>query len=218
MTREALVPRIDAFLPQTQCTRCGYPRCRAYAEAIARGEADFNRCPPGGDYTLDALARLLVRPAKPLDPALGAPGRRVRAVVDEARCIGCRKCLDACPVDAIVGSRRRMHTVIAASCTGCELCLPPCPVDCIVLVPVPPADTGPWAEYTRAETDAWRAHTEARLRRLETRAKERKERARGRSAEPRLADIPAPEEIRRELRAALERARRKRAANVRRPE
>lgn len=211
MVPDELVTRIDACLPQTQCTRCGYPRCRAYAEAIAQGEADFNRCPPGGDYTLGALARLLGVPAKPLDPTLGMPGPRVRAVVDEVRCIGCRKCLDVCPVDAIVGSRRRMHTVVAALCTGCELCLPPCPVDCILLVPAASTANGPWADYVRIEADEWRARTEARLHRLQARAQARKERTRLRSAEPRLADIPPPEEIRRDLHAALERARRKRS-------
>ncbi|BAU49308.1 ferredoxin [Sulfurifustis variabilis] len=208
MAPEDLVGRIDACLPQTQCTRCGYPRCRAYAEAVARGEADLNRCPPGGDYTLHSLARLLGVPPKPLDPGVGAPRPRVRAAVDEARCIGCRKCLDVCPVDAIVGSRRQMHTVIAPLCTGCELCVPPCPVDCILLVPAPPAAAAPWNEYARAEADEWRERTGSRLLRLGA----RRERVRRRSAEPTLADIPPPEQIRRDLEAALERSRQRRAS------
>lgn len=135
-TRE-LVSALDAWLPQTQCTRCGYPRCRAYAEALADGRADLNRCPPGGETTLAALARLLDRPVLALDPACGAHGPRVRAVIDEVVCVGCRKCLDVCPVDAIVGARKLMHTVIEAECSGCGLCVPPCPVDCIALVPGP---------------------------------------------------------------------------------
>jgi electron transport complex protein RnfB len=210
MVTQELVGAIDACLPQTQCTRCGYPSCRAYAEALARGDAELNRCPPGGDYTLRSLARLLDLPPRPLDPALGAPRPRARAVVDETRCIGCRKCLDVCPVDAIIGSRKHMHTVVAKLCTGCELCLPPCPVDCIALVPAAPVAGGPWAAYARAEANEWRKRTEARLLRLEA----RKGRGPRRHAEPRLADIPPPERIRAELRAALERVRRKRAART----
>ena len=132
----ALVARIDALLPQTQCTKCGYPGCRPYAEAIAGGEADIDRCPPGGEEGVARLARLLGREPKPLDPANG-PYRPPRAaVIDEAACIGCTKCIQACPVDAIVGASKLMHTVIGSWCTGCELCLPPCPVDCIAMVPV----------------------------------------------------------------------------------
>jgi len=206
-----LAERIDALLPQTQCTRCGYPRCRAYAEAVARGEADFNQCPPGGETTLNALARLLGREPKPLNPANGSTLPRRRAVIDESRCIGCRKCVDVCPVDAIVGARRWMHTVIAAQCSGCELCLAPCPVDCIEMVPVdPPADAGPWPDYSAGEVAAWRARTEARLQRLADRKERREERRAARRTASAPADAPPPEVIRAELRAALERARRKR--------
>ncbi len=149
---------IDAWLPQTQCTRCGYPNCRAYAEAIAQDAAAINRCPPGGETTLTGLARLLKRPYLPLDPAYGPHTPRVRAEIDEAVCIGCRKCLEVCPVDAIVGAHRLMHSVIASECTGCELCLPPCPVDCIRLVPVAVApQAGRWPDYTDEET-AWARH------------------------------------------------------------
>jgi electron transport complex protein RnfB len=131
-----LARRIDALLPQTQCTKCGYDGCRPYAEAIARGEADIDQCPPGGDAGVASLARLLGRAAKPLNPANGAYRPPQVAVIEEEACIGCTKCIQACPVDAIVGASRRMHTVIASWCTGCELCLPPCPVDCIALEPV----------------------------------------------------------------------------------
>lgn len=133
--REDLARRIDAILPQTQCTRCGYPTCRAYADAIADGIADIDRCPPGGAAGVDALAALLGRASKPLDPACGAEAPPVVALIEEDTCIGCTKCILACPVDAIVGAGKRMHAVIAQECTGCELCLPPCPVDCIRLVP-----------------------------------------------------------------------------------
>lgn len=126
---------IDALLPQTQCTRCGYPGCRPYAEAIARGEAEINQCPPGGAATIAALAGLLRRDPLPLNPANGLEGPLLVAVIDEAACIGCAKCLPPCPVDAIIGARKQMHTVIASLCTGCELCIPPCPVDCISMVP-----------------------------------------------------------------------------------
>ena len=131
----ANVDAIDALLPQTQCQRCGYPDCHAYAEAIAQGAADINRCPPGGDPTIAALAGLLHRPAKPLDPEVGTFATGTVAVIEEAFCIGCTKCIQACPVDAITGAQKQMHTVIEALCTGCGLCLPPCPVDCIQLSP-----------------------------------------------------------------------------------
>ncbi len=130
-----LVEQIDAVLPQTQCTRCGYPACRPYAEAIAAGSADINQCPPGGEITIRELARLLGRIEKPLNPVNGLARAPTVAFIDEARCIGCAKCLPACPVDAIVGAQRFMHTVVAQLCTGCDLCLPPCPVDCIELRP-----------------------------------------------------------------------------------
>jgi len=130
MTTE-LARRIDALLPQTQCTRCGYGGCLPYAQAIANGDADIDQCPPGADAGVERLARLLGRAAKPVNPANGAVMPPRVAVIDEAVCIGCTKCIEACPVDAIVGARKRMHTVIAAWCTGCELCVPPCPVDCI---------------------------------------------------------------------------------------
>jgi electron transport complex protein RnfB len=126
---------IDALLPQTQCTRCGYQGCRPYAEAIADGTAPINQCPPGGAATIAALAALLHRDALPLNPANGVEGPPLVALIDEATCIGCAKCLPPCPVDAIIGARKQMHTIITALCTGCELCIAPCPVDCISMVP-----------------------------------------------------------------------------------
>ncbi len=126
---------IDQLLPQTQCTRCGYDGCRPYAEAIAGDRAELNQCPPGGAATIDALAQLLGREPLALNPANGVEGPLLIAQIDEERCIGCAKCLPPCPVDAIVGARKQMHTVVVELCTGCELCVAPCPVDCIVMLP-----------------------------------------------------------------------------------
>ena len=143
-----LAAQLDDALPQTQCTRCGYPNCRAYADAIASGNAEINQCPPGGHDGIVRLAALAGRAVVPLNPANGAQGPRHLAVIDEGWCIGCTLCLDACPVDCIVGGPKQMHTVIDALCTGCELCIPACPVDCITLV----AASGP-----RTGWDAWSA-------------------------------------------------------------
>jgi electron transport complex protein RnfB len=134
----ALAGRIDALLPQTQCTRCGYPACKAYAEAIASGEADFNQCPPGGAAGIVKLADLLKTLPKPLNPANGVEKPLETALIDESLCIGCTLCIQACPVDAIVGAPKLMHTVLNSWCTGCELCIAPCPVDCITMVKVEP--------------------------------------------------------------------------------
>jgi electron transport complex protein RnfB len=130
------VDEVNALLPQTQCAQCGYPGCRPYAEAIINGSADIDQCAPGGDATVTALAKLLGRPARTLNPDFGAYQPPSVAVIREQQCIGCALCLAACPVDAIVGAHRYTHTVIRSECTGCELCLPPCPVDCIDIVPL----------------------------------------------------------------------------------
>ncbi len=134
---DPLVDRIDAILPQTQCGQCGYPGCRPYATAIAKGEADINQCPPGGETGMRALADLLGVEPKTLNAEFGQPKPKAVAVIDEPLCIGCTLCIQACPVDAILGAAKQMHTVIASECTGCELCVAPCPVDCISMQPIP---------------------------------------------------------------------------------
>jgi len=190
---------VDALLPQTQCTRCGYPDCAAYARAIAHDSAPINRCPPGGDATIAALAQLTGRAAAPLDPACGAEAPLLVAVVDEARCIGCTICLQVCPVDAIVGAPKRMHAVLDLWCSGCELCVAPCPVDCIVMRPA----MRPWTdEDVRLSLERHRAR-DARL-------------MRGERVADRRATIAAPidgERARRHatVAAAIERAKARRA-------
>ena len=134
-----LAEQVNALLPQTQCTKCGYQSCLPYAQAIVNDNAPINRCPPGGDAGIQSLASLLNRPILPLDETCGAHQSLQIAVIDEQHCIGCTLCIQACPVDAIVGASKRMHTVVADWCTGCDLCVPPCPVDCIEMVPVHPA-------------------------------------------------------------------------------
>ena len=141
-----LAARIDAALPQTQCTRCGYPDCAAYAQAIAEGAADINQCPPGGTEGIARLAAITGRPVLPLSAEHGAEGPRAVAIIDESWCIGCTLCIKACPTDAIIGSHKKMHTVVEPYCTGCELCIPVCPVDCIQLENVSGAATG-WAAW-----------------------------------------------------------------------
>jgi Na+-translocating ferredoxin:NAD+ oxidoreductase subunit B len=152
MSFPALKDRINAALPQTQCTRCGYPDCAAYAEAIALQGVPINQCPPGGAEGIAQLSAITGQPALPLNPANGVEGPRAVAVIDEAWCIGCTLCLDACPTDAIFGSNKLMHTVIEPHCTGCELCIPVCPVDCISLENVTGEQTG-WAAWSQAQAD-----------------------------------------------------------------
>jgi electron transport complex protein RnfB len=165
-----VVARIDALLPQTQCTRCGYSGCRPYAAAIASGDAEINQCPPGGSAAIRALAELLGREALPLNPVNGVESPPRVAWIDEARCIGCARCLPPCPVDAIIGAAKYMHTVLAEHCTGCELCIAPCPVDCIemhcVSVPQDPSIQSP-LNRTR-----YHAHSERLLRRASDRQRE----------------------------------------------
>jgi H+/Na+-translocating ferredoxin:NAD+ oxidoreductase subunit B len=164
---EALAARIDALLPQTQCRRCGFDACRPYAEALARGETALNRCPPGGAALIGDLATLLDRPPLALDPACGTEAPPFVAFIDEPACIGCARCLDPCPTDAIIGARKRMHTVISADCSGCELCVPACPVDCIRMVPAPGLACEPLARETVAERAThFRRLYESRLSRL----------------------------------------------------
>jgi len=160
---DTLTARIDALLPQTQCTQCGYDGCLPYARAIAQGDAPINRCPPGGDAGVAALAGLLQQPVIALDRSCGEPGPLTVAVIEERHCIGCTLCIKACPVDAIAGANKRMHTVIPDWCTGCGLCVPPCPVDCIVMTPALPATR----EWSRADADAARHRHRARTARLQ---------------------------------------------------
>jgi electron transport complex protein RnfB len=154
-----LFDRINAALPQTQCTRCGYPDCAAYAQAIAAGSAAINQCPPGGAEGVRRLSAITGLPVQALNPANGTEGPRTVAFIDEAWCIGCTLCIKACPTDAIMGSNKMMHTVIEPYCTGCELCLPVCPVDCISLENVTGAQTG-WAAWSPAEAEQARERYE----------------------------------------------------------
>ncbi len=133
---DPVADKIDAILPQTQCGQCGYPGCRPYAEAIANGEAEINQCPPGGEAVIQALAELLGRDPIPLNEEHGEHAEKTIVHIDEQVCIGCTLCIQACPVDAILGAAKQMHTIIDSECTGCNLCIPPCPVDCIHIVPV----------------------------------------------------------------------------------
>jgi electron transport complex protein RnfB len=163
-----LADRIDALLPQTQCEQCGYHGCRPYAEAIANGDAQINQCPPGGNEGIAKLATLLGRAPIPLNPENGVEKPRTLARIVEADCIGCTKCIQVCPVDAIVGANKLMHTVIADDCTGCERCVPACPVDCIVLEPMPLAQAD-----DPAHADAARRHFQRREARLAAQQTER---------------------------------------------
>lgn len=154
--REMLAARLLDALPQTQCTRCGYPDCASYARAIAAGEAAINQCPPGGAEGVRRLAAITGLPELPLNPRNGAEGPRGIAWIDEDWCIGCTLCIQACPVDCIIGSPKRMHTVIESDCTGCELCVAACPVDCIHMEPVSGTRTG-WDAWSQAQADQARA-------------------------------------------------------------
>lgn len=162
---QALAANIDAVLPQTQCTRCGYPDCAAYADAIAREEAPINQCPPGGAEGVARLAAITGRPVLPLSAEHGLEAPRTVAVIDEAWCIGCTLCIKACPTDAILGANKRMHIVIATHCTGCELCIPVCPVDCIELINVSGQATG-WNAWSPSQAEHARTRYTRRQQRL----------------------------------------------------
>ncbi len=186
-----LAQALAAALPQTQCTRCGYPDCSAYAQAMAEGTAAINQCPPGGQEGVDRLARISGRPALPLNPEHGNEGARHRAVIDEAWCIGCTLCLKACPVDCIVGGPKLMHTVIEALCTGCELCLPACPVDCIALVSVTDGRTG-WQAWSAPQADESTRRYAFHRMRLERDATEQQKRLDGTRPGPQTATPTRP--------------------------
>ncbi|HOX88479.1 MAG TPA: electron transport complex subunit RsxB [Burkholderiaceae bacterium] len=183
----SLADRIDAVLPQTQCTKCGYQGCRPYAEAIASGEAAINRCPPGGEPGLRKLARVTGQPLLPLDATRGRPGPLLVAVIDESLCIGCTLCIAPCPTDAIVGAARRMHTVLPELCTGCELCVPPCPMDCIRLVQA-------GREWTEADAALARSRHQTRAERL-VRERSRHEARLEAKAVAKLAEIESRDEL-----------------------
>ena len=212
--RAALADALDAALPQTQCTRCGYPDCRAYAEAMAAGEAHINRCPPGGAEGIERLAAISGRPVLPLDPERGVEGPRALALIDEAWCIGCTLCIKACPVDCIVGAPKLMHTVIDALCTGCELCVPVCPVDCISMPAVTPGRSG-WQAWSQPQADEARQRYGWHQLRLVREQRDNDERLAAK-AQAKLADLagqsqitdPAALEAKRAvIEAALQRAR-----------
>jgi len=210
----ALAQRLLDALPQTQCTRCGYPDCAAYADAIAQGQADINQCPPGGAEGVARLAAISGKPVKALNPENGVEAPRSVVFVDEAWCIGCTLCIDACPTDAIFGTHKHMHTVIEAYCTGCELCLPVCPVDCIHLENASGTATG-WAAWSPAQADlARRRYSAATTRRVATLATHRSSKAA--QAQDKLANMAAhsritdPDELARKkafIEAAMARAR-----------
>ncbi|HEY4372027.1 MAG TPA: electron transport complex subunit RsxB [Burkholderiales bacterium] len=206
----SLADRIDALLPQTQCTRCGYDGCKPYAQAIARGEAEINQCPPGGAAGVVKLAQLLGREPKALNPVNGVEQPLALAVIDESICIGCTLCIQACPVDAIVGAAKQMHGVLPGWCTGCELCIAPCPVDCISMAAVAPPRA--WGE---ADADLARSRYYAREKRLAREARERERRLAAKTSsstppqDPNAADAEARKKA--IIAAALERARAQRA-------
>lgn len=219
-----LAARLLDALPQTQCSRCGYPDCAGYAEALAAGQAEINQCPPGGAEGVQRLAAITGRPVLPLNPAHGSEGPRGVAVIDENWCIGCTLCLDACPTDAIVGSHKHMHTVVEPHCTGCGLCLPACPVDCIAMEPVSGTRTG-WAAWSETQARVARERYAFRSTRRSREKAEHAERLET-AARAKLADLQGlthgaadPAEAARKravIEAALARARARREAAAQR--
>ncbi|HEV7913941.1 MAG TPA: electron transport complex subunit RsxB [Albitalea sp.] len=216
MSSTALSDAIDAALPQTQCTRCGFADCRAYADAIAGEGAPINQCPPGGAEGIVRLAGLTGRPIEALNPAHGQEGPRRLAIVDEAWCIGCTLCLKACPVDCIIGGPKQMHTVVEPLCTGCELCIPVCPVDCISLIDVTGERTG-WDAWSDGDAQTARARHAFHRHRVGRDRREHDERlaANAEAAVPRpsrTSDAVAPDAKRAIIEAALARSRERKAA------
>jgi len=222
-----LADQIEDLLPQTQCTKCGYAACRPYAEAIAAGQAEINQCPPGGMEGVRRLAAATGRVVIPINPANGLERPRPVAFIDEALCIGCTLCIQACPVDAIMGAAKQMHTILPSLCTGCDLCVAPCPVDCIAMVPVTGNATG-WDAWSQQDADAARSRHDFRSARLERERLENDARLAAKALEKmRAVTLEAtntPEELAEKERkraiiaAAMERARLKAAANQDKPQ
>jgi electron transport complex protein RnfB len=217
-----LADRIEDVLPQTQCTKCGFDGCRPYAEAIAAGTADINQCPPGGAEGIARLSSVTGRKVIPLNPVNGLERPRAVAYIDESLCIGCTLCIQACPVDAIVGAGKLMHTVVPSLCTGCDLCVTPCPVDCIVMYPV--TETTGWAAWTQTDADAARERHDFRAMRLK-RDKQENDARLAAKAEAKMAAVQAldpadeaaaveKERKRAIIAAAMERARLKKEQNA----
>ena len=186
---QALFLALNNALPQTQCTRCGYPDCASYAQAMAEGQAPINQCPPGGQAGIERLAAIFGQPVLPLNPEHGTEGPRHVAIIDEAWCIGCTLCIKACPTDAILGANKLMHTVIEPWCTGCELCIPVCPVDCIALENVTGTNTG-WAAWSAEQADTARGRYTSRQQRLVREEAEHQKQLQAK-AEHKLADLAA---------------------------
>lgn len=217
-----LADRIEDVLPQTQCTKCGYAGCRPYAEAIADGAAEINQCPPGGQEGIARLASIVGRPVIPLNPVHGIERPRPVALIDEALCIGCTLCIQACPVDAIIGAPKQMHTILPDLCTGCDLCVAPCPVDCIAMVPV--TTTTGWAAWTQRQADEARARHDFRAARLLRERRDNDARLLAKAAAklkeveaaPTLSAAESVERDRKKaiIQAAIERARIKREADA----
>jgi electron transport complex protein RnfB len=217
---KTLADLIEDVLPQTQCTKCGYPACRPYAEAIAAGEADINQCPPGGIEGVRRISALTGRPVIPINPANGFERPRAVAFIDEQLCIGCTLCIQACPVDAILGATKQMHTILPSLCTGCDLCVAPCPVDCIVMYPVTGDATG-WDAWSQQQADAARERHDFRTMRLARETAENDARLAAKAV-AKMREVTAevgntPEELAEKERkraiiaAAMERARQKKA-------
>lgn len=211
-----LADQLEDLLPQTQCTKCGYPACRPYAEAMAEGRAEHNQCPPGGVEGVERLAQTLGKRVIPINPDNGVVRPRPIALIDEQLCIGCTLCIQACPVDAIVGAAKQMHTVVNELCTGCDLCVAPCPVDCITMVEVTPGKTG-WQAWSQQQADAARARHDFRALRLKREKEENDARLAAKAAaklqavqnEEALTEEEKTEQARKKaiIQAAIERAR-----------
>lgn len=221
---QTLADQIEDLLPQTQCTKCGYPACRPYAEAIARGEAGINQCPPGGMEGVARLARLTGHPVIPINPANGVERPRPVATIDESLCIGCTLCIQACPVDAILGAAKQMHTILPSLCTGCDLCVAPCPVDCIAMIPRtddPAREPTGWAAWSQEQADAARARHDFRTERLRREKEENDARLAAKAVEKMRAvtaektnsaeELAEKERKRAIIAAAIERAKQKAA-------